>query len=105
MDSEQFDELVYSESRTINIGDYESRSIFFSLKTRVKKIDKHNNTITIKDYEKCSTEEFEGDVNKTFIHTKNLVRGRLDIEERKIRKWAQDFLITDLRVKLENPPK
>lgn len=100
-----YDELTYSESRTINIGDYESRSVFFSLKTRVKKINKKNNTITIHDSAKSSVEEFEGDVKKTFIHSKNLVRERLDVEERKIRKWAEEFTGDYLLNKIESPPK
>lgn len=104
-DEKFFDEVTYAETRNINIGDYESRSVFVSLKTRVKKINKKNATISIHDYSKCSTEEFDGDVDKTIVHAKNLVRGRLDIEERKIRKWAEEFTGDYLLNKLENPPK
>lgn len=101
----QYDEIVYSESRTINIGDFESRNIFISLKTKVKKINKKNNTITISDSEKMSLDEFEKDVDKTIVQAKNIVRKRLDREEKKIRIWAEDFAGDYFLRKIENPPK
>jgi hypothetical protein len=104
-DNQYFDEVTYGETRNINIGDYESRSIFFSLKTRVKKINKKNNTISIHDYEKCSVEEFDGDVAKTFNHAKELVDERLNTRERRIRKWAETWTGDYLLTKIENPPK
>ena len=100
-----YDEVTYAETRNINIGDYESRSVFICLKTRVKKINKKNNTISIHDYDKRSTEEFDGDVKATINHSRKIVRERLDFEERKIRKWAEEFTGDYLLNKLENPPK
>jgi hypothetical protein len=100
-DDESFDEVVYAETRNINIGDYESRSVFISLKTKVKKINKKNNTISIHDSSKCSVSEFDGNVKRTIIHARDIVRERLDAEERKIRVGFTDFAGDYLLDKLE----
>ena len=98
------DRLVYSESRNINIGDYESRQIFVSLSSKVRNVN-GKALLSISESQSLNVDEYNNSVVETYKNAKNIVNKLLDHREEKIRKWASDYTGDYFLEKLEGRPK
>jgi len=78
------DELGWSESRSINIGDYESRSVLVSIKCRNVNGDA---ILPIHKSAKITLTDTD-DIHTAYKKLRRTVKAELDAEERRIRKWA-----------------
>lgn len=89
------DRVTYSESRTINIGDYENVNSFLSYSTDVKRINKKLNLLEIRHSEAETLDENKEDFKSTVTRTVNRVKTILDMRETAIRKRVieNDFVV------------
>lgn len=87
------DRMTYSESRSINTGDYEKHDVYFSFSTSITKYNQIDQTAEIKHSEttainhNSTSEEFKAAVEKI---TKR-VRVVLDAREKQIRMATHMF--------------
>jgi pyruvate kinase len=90
---EIFDKIAYSESRTINTGNYEKVESFFSFSTTVKMINRLESTTTINHSEselipqQSNQEEF----SKAAKKAQTRVKAVLDAREKEIRVKSFSF--------------
>lgn len=96
-ENQQPDRITYSESRTINVGNYESVQVFLSYGANIKSINRVDNTATISHSDSL---EFEKENFKAAVGTvTSRVRAVLDHRERTIRKLTEDYVDFDTRAK------
>lgn len=84
---EIFDRIAYSESRTINTGNYEKIESFFSFSTTVKMINRLESTTTIQhsETEKLPPKSSNEDFSAAAKRAQNRVKAVLDAREKEIR--------------------
>lgn len=92
MEQRNPDRIVYSESRTINLGNYEKIETFFSYSKDVKYYNLVDKSITLRETETMTTEgkDFEENVKILLSRVKKV----LDHKEKQIRtelEKKQDF--------------
>lgn len=78
------DELGWSETRSINIGDYEARSALASIKCRNINGDA---VLSIHKSARIKLSD-DDDVHTAFRKIRKIIKAELDAEERRVRKWA-----------------
>lgn len=99
----ELDRVTYSESRLINIGDYEQIQMFLSFSSSVQASD-NSRVPTIKIHAKESA-EVSGQLEEAAETLKTKVRAVLDKEEKLIRKWSDAFTSFDTLDKLPKKRK
>jgi len=107
--SDQFDRMTYSESRTINTGNYEKIDCFFSFSTSVTGINFVDKKMTIQHSDKVdlphpsTSEEFKDAAKKV----QSRVRAVLDNREKQIRVASFPYVEfrTLEKIGLEAPKK
>jgi hypothetical protein len=105
----EFDRITYSESRTINTGNYEKQEAFFSFSSTVTPINFLENKMTVQHSESTnlpvnlSKEEFSKAASKVM----NRVKAVLDEREKQIRTASYPFVDypTLEKVGLKKPKK
>lgn len=86
------DRITYSESRTINIGNYENISCFLSLGADVKSINFRDKTAKISATDSEVLNDQSGEAFKSAVTTiVNRVKGVLDVREVQIRKASAAY--------------
>lgn len=87
-DSKIPDRVTYSETRTVNLGNYESKSMFLSFSTNVVK-SPFNTKAEIRE---SATVNVDGkDVSRACARAIKVVETRLDDQELIVRKMAKNF--------------
>jgi len=85
------DKIVYYETRTINVGQYENVTCGLTAHYNVKRFNKVDKVITISHLESATVEDFEKDFKNTFIMLSKNVKRALNTRERQIRLLVEDF--------------
>lgn len=89
-----FDRITYSESRTINTGNYEKKESFFSFSTSVTSINFVDKKMTVQHSDSVdlpagsSKEEFQKAASKAITRVKSV----LDSREKEIRTASYPFV-------------
>ena len=96
----QPDRITYSESRSINIGNYEKVDIFISYGSNLKKFNQVDKTITIFHSESVTMEEEKEAFNETAKKLMLRVKGVLDKREKDIRIKSEDHVDFNTRNKI-----
>lgn len=86
------DKIIYSESRTINIGNYENINCFASISMGIKHFNRRDKTITISHSESTILDDVEKDISNTFSLLKRNVKQVLNEREKQIRLASEDYV-------------
>jgi hypothetical protein len=86
------DRFVYSEKRTINIGQYENIEIFASYGCSIKTFNLVDKTVEIYHSESSTIDEEKEAFTDTAKKTMNRVRNVLNIREHKIREGSAPYV-------------
>lgn len=102
MHNEEFEKATYSETRTINIGNYENITAFASLSVGVKHFNRVDKTIMITHTESKTVDQFNRDTENTFNMLKKSVRSVLNEREKQIRLATEDYVDFSTMSKYKN---
>ena len=91
----QSDRITYSESRTINVGQYENINTHFSYTSNLKHFNKVDKTIEIKYSESSPLSEDSEDFKNTAKLLMKRVKRVLNTRELEVRKATREFVETD----------
>lgn len=86
------DKIAYSESRTINVGNYENINCFASVSMGVRHFNRRDKTITISHSESVELEDIKKDIENSFKLIKDSVKSTLDKREKFIRLATEDYV-------------
>ena len=94
------DKITYSESRTINIGQYENISTYFSYTGNVKHYNRQDKTVEIAHTESQLLKEDSTDFKDSAKLVMKRVKKVLNRREREIRLASLDY-VTDGQLELK----
>jgi len=90
---EEADKITYSESRTINVGQYENVNTFFSYTGTIKHFNRVDKTVEIKHMETTTLlRDDKADFKDTAKQLMKRVQRVLNTREREVRLKSMDFV-------------
>jgi ElaB/YqjD/DUF883 family membrane-anchored ribosome-binding protein len=92
MSNHEPDRFIYSEKRTINVGQYENIEVFCSISSNLKKFNLVDKTVEIFHSESAAIDEEKEAFVETAKKTMERVRKILNVRESKIRKASQTYV-------------
>ena len=86
------DRITYSESRTINIGNFEKVETFLCYSGNLKFINFVDKSVTVQHSESVSFDDDETNFNENAKRVVAKVKRVLGAREKQIRKMSEDFV-------------
>ena len=105
MSEKNTDRITYSETRTINVGQYENVHAYFSYTCDVKHFNRQDKTVEISHAESIAFRDGKKDFEDSAKLAMKRVKSVLNRRERELRLASMDFVVDPyLELKAASPP-